>query len=151
MEVLEFMKQKNRMCDYYVDGCTRDGFSETCPAHDIDCETSTDKPEQLVAIVEQWAKEHPEVATTPKNGEPCVKTIQNALGGSRGKLTKHKVAPSLYGEKENRYGTEVHRKSRPRRGIFRGNREQNWQRSDNEERSPHLALGRSEQSFAACS
>ena len=60
MEVLEFMKQKNRMCDYYVDGCTRDGFCEICPAHDIDCEITTDKPEQLVAIVEQWVKEHPE-------------------------------------------------------------------------------------------
>lgn len=60
MEVLEFMKQKNRMCDYYVDGCTRDGFCEICPAHDMDCEITTDKPEQLVAVVEQWAKEHPE-------------------------------------------------------------------------------------------
>ena len=62
MEVLEFMKQKNRMCDYYVDGCKRerDGFCEICPAHDIDCEITTDKPEQLVAIVEQWVKEHPE-------------------------------------------------------------------------------------------
>lgn len=59
MEVLEFIKQKNRMCDYYVDGCTRDGFCEICPAHDIDCEITTDKPEQLVAIVEQWVKEHP--------------------------------------------------------------------------------------------
>lgn len=60
METVEFMKQKNRMCDYYVDGCTRDGFCEICPAHDIDCEITTDKPEQLVAIVEQWVKEHPE-------------------------------------------------------------------------------------------
>lgn len=60
MEVLEFMKQKNRMCDYYVDGCTRDGFCEICPAHDIDCSFTTDTLEQLVAIVEQWVKEHPE-------------------------------------------------------------------------------------------
>lgn len=60
MEVLEFMKQKNRMCDYYVDGCTRDGFCEICPAHDIDCSFTIDIPEQLVAIVEQWVKEHPE-------------------------------------------------------------------------------------------
>ena len=59
MEVLEFMKQKNRMCDYYVDGCTRNGFCEICPAHDIDCEITADKLEQLVAIVEQWVKEHP--------------------------------------------------------------------------------------------
>lgn len=58
MEGLEFIKQKERMCDYYVDGCTRDGFSEICPAHDMDCEITTDKPEQLVAVVEKWAKEH---------------------------------------------------------------------------------------------
>lgn len=85
MEVLEFMKQKNRMCDYYVDGCTRDGFCEICPAHDMDCEITTDKPEQLVAVVEQWAKEHPEEAadaTKPKQDEPCVKTMQDDLSGA---------------------------------------------------------------------
>ena len=64
MEAVEFMRQfirqKERMCEYYVDGCTRDGFREICPAHDMDCEITTDKLEQLVAVVEQWAKEHPE-------------------------------------------------------------------------------------------
>lgn len=64
MEIMEFMRQfirqKERMCEYYVDGCTRDGFREICPAHDMDCEITTDKLEQLVAVVEQWAKEHPE-------------------------------------------------------------------------------------------
>lgn len=59
MEISEFLRQSKRMCDYYVDGCTRDGFSEICPAHDMDCEITTDKPEQLVAVVEKWAKEHP--------------------------------------------------------------------------------------------
>jgi hypothetical protein len=45
----------------------------------------TDQPEQLVAIVEQWAKEHPEetaAATNPKNNEPCVKTIRDDLEGA---------------------------------------------------------------------
>lgn len=32
---------------------------------------------------------------------------------------KQQVAPSLYGEKEDRYGTEVYRQSRPRRRVFR--------------------------------
>lgn len=86
MEALEFMKQKDRMCDYYCgEACTHDDSGETCPAESINCDISTDKPEQLVAIVEQWAKEHPEeteVATTPKNDEPCVKTIQDALEGA---------------------------------------------------------------------
>lgn len=86
MEALEFMKQKDRMCDYYCgEVCTHDDSGETCPAESINCDISTDKPEQLVAIVEKWAKEHPEEAadaTKPKNGEPCVKTIQDALEGA---------------------------------------------------------------------
>lgn len=85
MEALEFIKQKERMCDYYVDGCTRDDFREICPARDMECSFTTDNPGRLVAIVEKWAKEHPEetaAATTHKNDEPCVKTIQNDLEGA---------------------------------------------------------------------
>lgn len=86
MEVLEFIKQKDRMCDYYSGrSCTRDDSGETCPAMSIDCSFTTDTPEQLVAIVEQWAKEHPEetaAATNHKNDEPCVKTIQDNLEGA---------------------------------------------------------------------
>ena len=81
MEALEFMKQKDRMCNYYCgEACTHDDSGETCPAESINCDISTDKMEQLVAIVEKWAKEHPEeteVATTQKNGEPCVKTTES--------------------------------------------------------------------------
>ena len=86
MEVVEFIKQKERMCDYHCGkACTHDDSGEICPAYYINCDTMTDQPEQLVAIVEQWAKEHPEEAadaTAPKNGEPCVKTIQDAIEGS---------------------------------------------------------------------
>lgn len=86
MEAVEFIKQKARMCDYYSGRtCTHDDSGETCPAMSIDCEITTDKLEQLVAIVEKWAKEHPEEAadaTKPKNDEPCVKTIQDALEGA---------------------------------------------------------------------
>ena len=61
MEALEFLKQKDRMCEYYCgEACTHDDSGETCPAASIDCETSTDKPKQ---------------------DEPCVKTIQDALEG----------------------------------------------------------------------
>nr|DAP68522.1 MAG TPA: hypothetical protein [Caudoviricetes sp.] len=51
----------------------------------MDCSFATEHPEHLVAIVEQWAKEHPEgteAATTPENNEPCVKTIQDNLEGA---------------------------------------------------------------------
>ncbi len=86
MEAVAFIKQRQRMCDYYYDeGCTRYGSCETCPAHDIDCGITANNAERLVAIVEQWAKEHPEEAadaTKPKQDEPCVKTIQDALEGA---------------------------------------------------------------------
>lgn len=61
MEVMEFIKQKERMCDYYGDvSCVRDDSRETCPALNIDCSLGIPTSEQLVEIVEQWAKEHPE-------------------------------------------------------------------------------------------
>ncbi len=60
MEVAEFIKQKNRMCDYYDDRCTRDGSREICPAHNMNCVLAANITECLVAVVEQWAKEHPE-------------------------------------------------------------------------------------------
>ena len=86
MEVLEFLRQRKRMCDYYGDDTCMCGDSRgACPALDIDCSPKTDKPEQLVAIVEQWAKAHPEEAvdaTKPKQDEPRVKTIQDNLEGA---------------------------------------------------------------------
>lgn len=86
MEILEFLRQRKRMCDYYGgDTCVCDDSRGACPALDIDCSFTTDTPEHLIAIVEKWAKEHPEeteVATTPKNDEPCVKTIQDNLEGA---------------------------------------------------------------------
>ena len=61
MEAVEFMKKRTRMCDYYGDDTCVCGDSRgACPSLDIDCSFKTDKPEQLVAIVEKWAKEHPE-------------------------------------------------------------------------------------------
>lgn len=61
MEAAKFIKQKNRMCDYYSGRmCTHDESGETCPAMNIECEITTDELERLVAIVEQWTKEHPE-------------------------------------------------------------------------------------------
>lgn len=60
MEALEFMKQKDRMCEFYSGRtCTHDDSGETCPAMNIDCEITSDELERLVAIVEKWAKEHP--------------------------------------------------------------------------------------------
>ena len=87
MEVLEFIKQKERMCDYHCGkACTHDDSGEICPAHNINCDTMTDQPEQLVAIIKQWAKEHPEKPERerqkPEQDEPCVKTMQDDLDGA---------------------------------------------------------------------
>ena len=99
MEVLELIKQRHRMCDYYGDvSCVCDDSRETCPALNIDCSLGIPTSERLVAIVEQWAKEHPEKpeqeqqkpehpeeaadVTKPKQDDPCVKTIQDQLEGA---------------------------------------------------------------------
>lgn len=99
MEAVEFMKKKARMCDYYYGAaCIYNDSCENCPAQSIDCGIKTDEPERLVAIVEQWAKEHPEETeqeqqkpehpeeaadvTKPKQDEPCVKTIQDNIEGA---------------------------------------------------------------------
>lgn len=70
MEAAEFIKQRNRMCSYYnnmPEGCYM------CPAFNAayhkDCGIATDNPERLVAIVEKWAKEHPE-ETEQERQEP---------------------------------------------------------------------------------
>ena len=49
------------MCDYYgEDTCVCDDSRGECPALGIDCSLGIPTSEQLVEIVEQWAKEHPE-------------------------------------------------------------------------------------------
>lgn len=61
MEALEFMRKRKRMCEYYGDDtCVCEDSRGVCPAIDMDCSFTTEKQEQLVAVVEQWAKEHPE-------------------------------------------------------------------------------------------
>lgn len=86
MEAVEFMKKRKRMCDYYgEDTCVCDDSRGECPAIDMDCSFAKEHPERLLAIVEKWAKDHPEetaAATNPKNNEPCVKTIRDDLEGA---------------------------------------------------------------------
>lgn len=52
MDAVEYVKQRNRMCDYYTN-CTE------CPAGYYDGCSSLEGVSELVPIVEQWAKEHP--------------------------------------------------------------------------------------------
>lgn len=52
MDAVEYVKHRERMCDYYVN-CA------DCPADDYgECSSLNEIP-NLVPIVEKWAKEHP--------------------------------------------------------------------------------------------
>ena len=52
MDAVEYVKQRNRMCDYYVN-------CGDCPAGNYEGCSSLNEIPNLVPIVEKWAKEHP--------------------------------------------------------------------------------------------
>ena len=52
MDVVEYVKQRRRMCDYYVN-------CGDCPASNCEWCASLNEIPNMVPIVEQWAKEHP--------------------------------------------------------------------------------------------
>ena len=52
MDAIEYVKQRERMCDYY-------GDCDKCPAKEVICCSSIDEIPKMVPIVEKWAKEHP--------------------------------------------------------------------------------------------
>lgn len=52
MDAVEYVKQRERMCDYY-------GDCDKCPAKKVVGCASLTKISQMIPIVEKWAKEHP--------------------------------------------------------------------------------------------
>ena len=52
MDAVEYVKQRARMCDYYVN-------CDDCPASNYEGCSYLNEIPNLVPIVEQWAKEHP--------------------------------------------------------------------------------------------
>ena len=52
MDAVEYVKQRERMCDYYVN-------CGDCPAANYEGCACLNEIPNLVPIVEQWAKEHP--------------------------------------------------------------------------------------------
>ena len=52
MDAVEYVKQRRRMCDYYVN-------CGDCPACDYEWCSSLNGIPKMVHIVEQWAKKHP--------------------------------------------------------------------------------------------
>ena len=51
MDAVEYVKQRDRMCDYYVNCCD-------CPADRYEGCSSLNGIPKMVPIVEKWAKEH---------------------------------------------------------------------------------------------
>lgn len=59
MDAVKFFKERDRMCDSFDDNCTG---CELCKSSrsDLICRAYIfNYPEKAVAIVEQWAKDHP--------------------------------------------------------------------------------------------
>ena len=52
MDAVEYVKQRRRMCDYYVN-------CGDCPACDYEWCSSLHGIPKMIPIVEQWEKEHP--------------------------------------------------------------------------------------------
>lgn len=61
MDVIKFIKERDRMCKSYYDA-EKGRCSDGCPAHDVQCsdldDLSTDA-EELVTLVEEWTAAHP--------------------------------------------------------------------------------------------
>lgn len=53
MDVIKFVKERNRMCKSFGGSC--DG----CPADKNICCDAFEQQEELITIVEEWSKEHP--------------------------------------------------------------------------------------------
>lgn len=82
MDAVEFAKTVREICRSHTN-CAECEFME------VQGHCGITNPEadhaRMVAVAEQWEKEHPEEAadaTKPKQDAPCAKTIQDALEGS---------------------------------------------------------------------
>ena len=80
MDAVEYVKQRDRMCDYYVN-------CGDCPAGNYEGCASLNEIPNMVPIVEQWAKEHP-VKTRQSE---FLKMFPNASVGYNGTLV---ICPS---------------------------------------------------------
>lgn len=80
MDAVEYVKQRERMCNYYTN-------CGDCPAGDYEGCSSLSGISKLIPIVEQWAKEHP-VKTRQSE---FLKMFPNASVGYNGTLV---ICPS---------------------------------------------------------
>lgn len=87
MDAVEYVKQRNRMCNYYVN-CSE------CPVGQYKVCASIVGIPKLIPIIEQWAKEHP---VKTRQGE-FLKMFPNAKKSSDGVLDicPLKIEPEKY-------------------------------------------------------
>ena len=87
MDAVEYVKQRNRMCDYYVN-CSE------CPVGQYKVCASIVGIPKLIPIVEQWAKEHP----VKTRQDEFLKMFPNAKKSSDGVLDicPLKIEPEKY-------------------------------------------------------
>lgn len=54
MEAVKFIKERNRMCDSYAEGC------DSCPLYTEPCiRFRNENAERVVGVVEEWSVAHP--------------------------------------------------------------------------------------------
>ena len=91
MDVVTFIKERNRMCDFYK--CCK---IKGCPAENLSCDSLEEIAIQgfkLIRDVEQWSKEHPQKTVLQDFLEKFPKAKLNNYGVPR-------VCPSLLGYKD---------------------------------------------------
>ena len=59
MDAVNLLKEYKRMCDFYDVECGECELNAACSHHQSCDEFLKSNPEEGVAIVEQWTKEHP--------------------------------------------------------------------------------------------
>lgn len=91
MDAIEFIKERNRMCNFYK--CCK---IKGCPAENLSCDSLEEIAIQgfkLIRDVEQWSKEHPQKTMLQDFLEKFPKAKLNDYGVPR-------VCPSLLGYKD---------------------------------------------------
>ena len=58
MDAVEFIRERNRMCDYYAKNGSLAGYAD-CPMYAAVCNSIRAVTDAYIDIVEKWSREHP--------------------------------------------------------------------------------------------
>ena len=81
MDAVRFLKEKDRMCEYYE-------YCEGCPLADgietpLYCTCPEEEPEKTVAIIEKWSNTHP----IQTNVDYVTEKLHCRYRGTKGKMS----------------------------------------------------------------